>query len=150
MSLSMFELIFDSTGENVTFSRRNGRIGFKLHTPIYFSPGTWQVAVSNLICNHAPAGRSTPAYDGAVYVESDLVHSKFLNGREHKVLHVANMNSKSGSPCICGSPKILSYCEIALTELSEFDMSFVLGNGDNLVLDSNFEFTIVLSFIKPQ
>ena len=150
MSLSMFELLFDSSGENVAFSRRNGRIVIKLHTPIYFTPGVWQVAVSNLICNHAPTGRSHPSYEGAVYVESKLVHSKLVNGRERNVLYLAKLNAKSGAPCICGIPIVPSYCEIALAELAEFDMSFVLGNGDDVTFDSKFEFAIVLSFIKQQ
>ena len=150
MFLNMFELLFDSTGENVTFLRSNGRIGFKLHAPIYFTPGVWQVAVSNLICNHPPTGSSHPSYEGAVYVESNLVHSKFLNGREHNVLYLTKLSATSGAPCICGSPIVLSYCEIALTELSEFEMSFVLGNGDDVAFDSKFEFAIALSFIKQQ
>ena len=128
----MFELIFNSTGFGAKFLRDEGKIEFVMETPLYFPSGQWNVAVSKYISNKPTEETS--------FIESNLVGSKFLNGRSHSILYVCSGTSQEDNPVI------LSFCEVALLELSKLVLHFKTANNIPVSIADDFDFTIILVF----
>jgi hypothetical protein len=141
----MFELIFDSRGPNVVFLRSIGRIKIKLPSAVYLPLGVWQTAVSKIVCTH----NLSKTDEGPVFLISPLVQQKMVNGLYKNVLHVGKIANDTDSSCMCESP-VLSYCETAVTELSELVIDFVKSDGNFISISNDFELAIVLIFVKTE
>ena len=112
----MFQICFDTRGKGVDFHRAKGRIIFHLPKPVYLSLDVWRVAVLKIICNH-----SEQKNFGAIFVESNLVQTRMVNGIERPLLYIANLKDNVGSACLCETALHMSFCEIAITEFSTFE-----------------------------
>ena len=140
----MFELVFSSDGPNVKFEHSNGRIKFLLNMPVYLQLNYWMVGISKIVCNHVVFAEKQVF--GAIYIQTNLVQTKMVNGYYQKLLYVAKLSNSNS--CICDNVQAVSYCDVDVTELSEYDMFFVNAKGAPVNFDENFNFTIVLSFVE--
>ena len=139
----MFELYFQTEANNVEFLRQEGRAVFTLIAPVYLPMGEWSVSVLKLICNHATPSK----YTGAVYLESNIVQTKLINGYARQILSVSPAVNRNKT-CFCDSPANLSFCDLAVTEISQFMLDFRTGANDYVSFDDKFQFCIVLCFKK--
>lgn len=149
----MFQLYFDTQSVNVEFARPNGTIRFKMVTPIYFTLGLWRVAVQNIFCNHEGPGQM-----GATYLVSNFIQTTMLNGIEQKILFLVpttvpnpsalDPKTNRSKTCLCTSPSVLSYYNVNVAEMTEFDLVFQKGDGSALNFSEKFECTILLRFEK--